>query len=190
LRDIFRIHPDTACNTHDLLECPCYGSGFDQDHASDILDNDAEDVELEQGFVAASRVKPEHTNAGVSILFIIHDHKRPNFMPNQYLKKKKAQLAALGEWTHINGLHPSARDNVKDDILRKLLYSKEETAERPVVEHRSRLDALLTAVDLENIGADATSLAACDVPGGTVSFLFERCSKVILEETDIEVVTA
>jgi len=95
----------------------------------------------------------------------------------QYLKKKKAQLAALGEWTHINGLHPTARENIKDDILRKLVYFPDEPTKQQDSGHKSRLDALLSAIDLENLGDDVPRLTARDVPGGTVSFLFERSSK-------------
>jgi DNA repair and recombination protein RAD54B len=105
----------------------------------------------------------------------------------QDLKKKKFQLASLGEWTHINGLRPTARDNVKDDILRKLLYVREETVEKPTVKNMSRLDTLLSAVDLENIAAfgdDVPNLNAQDFPGGTVSFLFERSAEVLGEMDD------
>ncbi len=64
LRDIFRIHPDTACNTHDLLECPC-----DDAHSRALLE-DEEDTDPTNndmvgdpvGFIAASQVKPEQVN--------------------------------------------------------------------------------------------------------------------------------
>jgi DNA repair and recombination protein RAD54B len=70
LRDIFRVDPDTGCNTHDLLECPCNGMGksnplepIDTNRAQ--LDDDAEDSddsEPVKGFMAATQVKSENIN--------------------------------------------------------------------------------------------------------------------------------
>ena len=106
----------------------------------------------------------------------------------QYLKKKQAGLAALGEWSHIDCLRPSARDDVRDDILRKLVFDFSNTSSvAPKTE--SRVDALLSAIDIDNPsvdGAGGTSrLSVHDVPGGTVSFLFEKSSTAIVEEEDI-----
>lgn len=63
LQDIFTIHPDTACHTHDLLECPCDNS----EEMRAIKDFDADDEpaedsdeENERGFMHASQVKAEH----------------------------------------------------------------------------------------------------------------------------------
>lgn len=114
----------------------------------------------------------------------------------QYLKKKKAELAALKEWTHINCLRPNARDDVHDDILRKLIFEpKAETTEKekaklPAAKPKSRLDSLLSAIDLENMSGldeDTPRLSVHDVPGGTISFLFEKSSKsAIVAEEDEE----
>jgi DNA repair and recombination protein RAD54B len=98
----------------------------------------------------------------------------------QYLKKKKAELAALGEWTHINCLQPDAGERVQDDILRSLLFQSSPSHARQVDEvgnsSKSRISSLLDAVDLDNISRLGTSsdLTVKDVPGGTISFLFER----------------
>jgi DNA repair and recombination protein RAD54B len=115
-------------------------------------------------------------------------------MSLQYIKKKKAELAALGEWTHIDCLRPNARDDVHDDILRKLIF-KPETAgsaevKPPPPQSKSRIDSLLSAIDLENIpmmDEDSPRLGVHDVPGGTISFLFEKSSKsAIVAEEDEE----
>jgi DNA repair and recombination protein RAD54B len=103
----------------------------------------------------------------------------------QYLKKKKAELAALGEWTHTNCLLPSAGDDIQDDILRKLVYTRApDTNNELAVDHKTRLDSLLSAVDFGNIQTsdedDAPKLALRNVPGGTMSFLFWRSSKATL----------
>jgi DNA repair and recombination protein RAD54B len=116
--------------------------------------------------------------------------------PLQYLKRKKAELAALGEWTHIDCLRRNARDDVHDDILRKLILepeseiAKNDKADPPRPQPKSRLDSLLSAIDMENISGlddDAPRLSVHDVPGGTVSFLFEKSSKsAIVPEEDEE----
>ena len=71
LRDIFTIHPNTACHTHELLECPCEedsgetpsmgmsSKGPSSGASSDVEDEDDEDDE-DMGFIQASAVKPEH----------------------------------------------------------------------------------------------------------------------------------
>jgi DNA repair and recombination protein RAD54B len=68
LRDIFRIHPDTACNTHDLLQCSCDGipnseGDVGQTDADEMQQGNVDDdSESENGFVVASQVKPEQIN--------------------------------------------------------------------------------------------------------------------------------
>lgn len=145
-------------------------------------ESDVEDLQKEKGFMVASQLKPEQLNKAVNFLLI--RFRRNKYMSMQDLKKKKAQLAALGEWTHINGLHPTARDLVKDDILRRLLFFQEELPETPVAENQSRLNSLLSAVDLENLADEVQSVSVRDVPGGTASFIFERSSKVLVESID------
>ena len=70
LRNIFRVNPDTGCNTHDLLECPCQELGksnplkpIDTNHAqlNDDMD-DSDESEPEKGFIAAAQVKLEDIN--------------------------------------------------------------------------------------------------------------------------------
>ncbi|RDB25350.1 DNA repair and recombination protein RAD54B [Hypsizygus marmoreus] len=168
LRDIFRIDPNTACNTHDLLECPCDGmtTVVPDDAASDDME---EDIEPEQGFIKACQVKPEVVDK----------------MDRAYLQKKKAGLAALGEWKHINCLRISARDDIQDDILRKLVDFGEPEAKSDTPQQRkSQIDALLSAIDLENVENMTRVLTVREVPGGTVSFLFQKSSTAALELPD------
>ncbi|KAF8972939.1 P-loop containing nucleoside triphosphate hydrolase protein [Flammula alnicola] len=166
LRDIFRIHPDTACNTHDLLECTCDGDSVVDDTTSVMIDG--EDDQTEMGFVCASDVRTEDLD----------------LVEKAYLQKKKAGLAALGEWNHINCLKPSASELVQDDIIRRIIAT---TAERPDVspgleKDRTPLDILLSGVDIDAIQAMDKPRSLRDVPGGTISFLFEKCSKTNLED--------
>ncbi|KIJ67587.1 hypothetical protein HYDPIDRAFT_127687 [Hydnomerulius pinastri MD-312] len=171
LRDIFRIQPDTACNTHDLLECGCGGRGTSgikgvaQSTEADEDPTDENEDSSEHGFIIASQVITSHLEVD-----------KADF------KKKQVELAALGEWTHINCLRPLARDDVHDDVLRRLLHlteSEDQGMAAEPAEAKSRLDSLLSAVDLDNISAmDETEPlpSVRDFPGGTISFLFEKTS--------------
>jgi DNA repair and recombination protein RAD54B len=106
------------------------------------------------------------------------------------LEKKKTELAALGEWTHINCLKPDASEHVHDDILRGLLYqprsSQGEQVGQASTSQKSRISSLLDAVDLDNIERSRTTaeLMVNDVPGGTVSFLFEKGTSMLKGEDE------
>ncbi|KAG2066561.1 hypothetical protein BDR04DRAFT_1106542 [Suillus decipiens] len=181
LRDIFRVHPETGCNTHDLLDCGCDASSKHlSDNMTSISENDIEVGEddddedpIGTGFVNASQVKPRHIEK----------------MDGAYMKKKQAELASLGEWTHINCLQRLSGDNIHDVILRHLVLPRVGDDKEDLPQPKSRLDSLLSAVDLDNITAmdEATQpLSVRDVPGGTISFLFEKMSVSTLEENDVE----
>ncbi|PIL37156.1 hypothetical protein GSI_00848 [Ganoderma sinense ZZ0214-1] len=171
LLDIFTVNPHTACNTHDLLDCPCEASRDRQERADPVnidelmeeamnSSSDEDDDDPAKGFVVASQVKQTDINK----------------LGRAYIKQKRAQLAALGEWTHINCLQPGAADRVQDDLLTHLIYAPEsiravETAAPP----RSLKDRLLDATD--EIMASDDYLSRDKLPGGAVSFLFERSTK-------------
>jgi DNA repair and recombination protein RAD54B len=94
----------------------------------------------------------------------------------QYMKKKKAELASLGRWRHISCLRPFAGENVRDQVLRKLLHvpapaplSAAAAAKKPG--RSAVLDALDEGGDFEDEPAE---LSLQDIPGGTISFLFEK----------------
>ncbi|KAG6813679.1 hypothetical protein H0H92_008527 [Tricholoma furcatifolium] len=160
LRDIFRIDPNTACNTHDLLECPCEHTRFYEDSPVQSTVEDVEEEEIEQGFVKACDIKPELIDR----------------MDRAYLQKKKAELAALGEWKHINCLRSSTRDEVQDDVLRKLIDFHETMSKDSSSRENSRIEKLLSSIDLHNITALDKCLKTQEVPGGTISFIFQKSS--------------
>jgi DNA repair and recombination protein RAD54B len=102
-------------------------------------------------------------------------------MSFQYLQKKKAGLAALGEWTHINCLRPSVGSHIQDDILRKIVSNGNNSKAG-----NTQLETILSAVDIEAIRATDKQRSVRDVSGGTISFLFEKCSKTVLANSDNE----
>lgn len=63
LRDIFRIHSDTACNTHDLLECPCDGNTVALNSQPNPVGSVNDDPETKSGFIYASDVLPHELDA-------------------------------------------------------------------------------------------------------------------------------
>lgn len=93
----------------------------------------------------------------------------------QYLEKKKAALVTLEDWKHINCLATSARDLVQDDILCQVLYADDSitsTAQELGQESKS----LLSTIDLEQLFVTATTKSIQEVPGGTITFVFEKTS--------------
>jgi DNA repair and recombination protein RAD54B len=70
-------------------------------------------------------------------------------------------------------------DDIQDDVLRKLAIICEPKAKEDPSRPATQLDRLLSAVDLENIKAKDDVLTVHDVPGGSVSFLFQKSSSVL-----------
>jgi len=48
------------------------------------------------------------------------------------------------------------------------------------------LETIFSAVDIEAIRAMDKQQSVRNVPGGTISFLFEKCSKTVLDNSDDE----
>lgn len=100
------------------------------------------------------------------------------------MKQKRAQLAALGEWTHIDCLKRGAHERIQDEILASLLFASERDKAEDTGS-RSNTQSLLDAVDLDKIlNESRPAFNVREVPGGTVSFLFERGSNSSIEEED------
>jgi hypothetical protein len=104
LRDIFTIHPGTACHSHDLLDCPCdrIRTSGDDDATStaDIaLEDDSRvSVDATSGFIAASQVNvadsPKLDKAVRAIFFSRKDfHARRAFL---VLEKEKGGAGFTG----------------------------------------------------------------------------------------------
>ncbi|OJT03757.1 DNA repair and recombination protein RDH54 [Trametes pubescens] len=170
LLDIFTINPHTACNTHDLLDCPCEASDEPEPQPitreeMDEASSSDEDEDPVKGFMAASQVTTKDVNK----------------MDKAYMKQKRAQLAALGEWTHINCLRPGAAEKVQDDMLTHLIYSLPKPASTSSAP-QTMTAKLLDAVD--RIADEEAFFQRDKIPGGSVSFLFERSSKLTLQERE------
>ncbi|KAF8520381.1 SNF2 family N-terminal domain-containing protein [Hysterangium stoloniferum] len=177
LRDLFTIHTSTPCHTHDLLSCQCSKTrntilsgdltelgGHDHNHDSDS--------DAEMGWVVASQMKPAK-------------------LSNLYYKRKKAELASLDEWIHVNCLLPSAREKMHDDVLRQLIAAPlpdvaETDPKMESITPKSRVEMLLAAVDSASIFDDdevnnlALGRDMNEVAGGQVTYIFEKKSEATM----------
>ncbi|SJL09646.1 uncharacterized protein ARMOST_13027 [Armillaria ostoyae] len=96
LRGTFRIHPDTLCNTHELLECPCDVQSVCSSSRPELgpgSGDDDSDSESHKGFVVTS----------------------------QYAQKKKEGLPTLSEWKHINCMGDDNHKDIQDGILQEIM---------------------------------------------------------------------
>ncbi|EJD03013.1 uncharacterized protein FOMMEDRAFT_123160 [Fomitiporia mediterranea MF3/22] len=151
LRDLFTFYQHTSCHTHDLIGCPCT-RGHDEERSDDPMLDDAfpdlcfeesdnEEQTREIGFCKASLIPEDYAK-----------------LDKAFLKKKKAELASLGEWTHINCLDARTKPAIIDKALQSISSVPSE--------HNVALDRETTAHILPE-----------DIPGGSISFLFERTSE-------------
>ena len=88
---------------------------------------------LERGFIAASNVKMD---ASDSVDTAVGDSEYIQFelmadgLLSPYLQKKKAALALLSEWKHINCQRSGCHDLIHDHVLRRLVQGGEEAGGR------------------------------------------------------------
>lgn len=168
MRDIFRIHLDTACHTHDLLECPCQTEEYIENALTPAVDldtagqSDSADEDLERGFVNASQLKPPKASTRKEVsapLCFVRSHR----LITQQRQTTKAALASLGEWKHINCVSRTAPQDIEDDLLRHLVSEGLENLPEPPPSDEEGDEAPVMLEDLK---------------AGSVSFLFEKISRV------------
>lgn len=166
------------------------GGPVDDNPRDDNESSEDEEDEMEQGFTVASQIKPgrlekmdkavsHHSCSGILV-------SNADGTARQMRKRKKAELAALGEWTHISCLQPEAQEVVQDDVLRRLLYRPSAQASKPKLQATSLLEATDFA-NIEALEAEAMKSGMQDLPPGAISFLFERTSSDPTPEVPEEV---
>jgi DNA repair and recombination protein RAD54B len=101
-------------------------------------------------------------------------------------------MAALGQWNHINCLKLGAKESIKDVVLHPLIYSPANSNHSSHTGNKEdRLSSLLEAVDIDNISATVSNkIDSSDVPGGTLSFIFQRDATMLDEIVPAEDVGA
>ncbi|KAH8825104.1 P-loop containing nucleoside triphosphate hydrolase protein [Flagelloscypha sp. PMI_526] len=168
LKDLFTFHSKTPCNTHDLLECQCMAIGKTDMEVDSPMDedNDYDDEDAEsKGFLVASQVKPS-------------DIQKPD---KAFLQKKKASLASLEEWEHIDCLAPSAWGKLlkgdSEGILNGLLHWKDDPFPNTKLKGQNLLDALDKMQPEPKWD---------EVKGGTIGMVFRKISDSASPEKDPE----
>lgn len=141
------------------MECFC-----DQENGDEALEVEKSDEDgdsdstaeprAHKGFQVASQIETDDYSSGEN--------------DKSDRARKKAGLAALGEWNHLNCTIPTPRLILSDKILTNLI--ERQSQHRP---DRGFFESLDQAAS-----TDAKSPRA--LAGGTISFLFERTSTALL----------
>lgn len=99
----------------------------------------------------------------------------------QEIRRNKEALSSLSEWTHIPALRASSVNLIKDSILRQLVHTTPSTASKGQVLDPETDDLWNSFDDNEFEASAEQETPVQDVPGGTMTFVFERVSKTNLE---------
>ncbi|KZT43673.1 hypothetical protein SISSUDRAFT_1068881 [Sistotremastrum suecicum HHB10207 ss-3] len=92
LRDLFTIHTETQCHTHDVLGCQCRTGSLRPSLSPEII----MDPHKADKVVSGRMTQRSEVNAS---------------------KRTKSALASLGEWDHINCLRTAASELLIDKVL-------------------------------------------------------------------------
>jgi hypothetical protein len=75
---------------------------------------------------------------------------------------------------------------IQDDIVRELLHDSSAPGDKGKTKSRPRVDSLLNAVDLDRVMSLEGSISERgNLPRGAISFIFEKVSKMTLEEEPV-----
>ncbi|GAA5956650.1 hypothetical protein JCM21900_002326 [Sporobolomyces salmonicolor] len=149
LRNIFTLHDDTGCQTHDLLDCRCHTGGVtpEDERAHEVADSD-DDItsgtsdEL-GGFVRASQWDGAADES------------------KKKASKARRNLSILRTWQHYDCSSEASIDTIDDALLRSLVYNRAATA----AEHERVLEPVPGLVG-----------ERMRVRGGQVGFVFGKKS--------------
>ncbi|KWU43883.1 hypothetical protein RHOSPDRAFT_18878 [Rhodotorula sp. JG-1b] len=116
LRNLFTLHEDVACQTHDLLGCRCHlgepavdeNDAAESESSGDHDDADSSDDDFEGGFVQASQYRDKDSERA--------------------LARKRRDLSILKTWTHYNTRDLDRVDQIEDILLLSVIYEALERA--------------------------------------------------------------
>ncbi|GAA5989028.1 hypothetical protein JCM10908_006278 [Rhodotorula pacifica] len=113
LRDLFRLHEEAACQTHDLLGCRCHLGEpslqeADDDDSEDDEEKSSED-EFEAGFVQASQYQDKDADRA--------------------LARKRRDLSVLKTWSHYSARDIDRMGKIEDVLLQHVFYHALENAD-------------------------------------------------------------
>ncbi|GAA5933819.1 uncharacterized protein JCM15063_000477 [Sporobolomyces koalae] len=171
LKNIFRLHEDTGCQTHDLIECSCHkplsqqsqDPTQSQDTDDDEDDNDDDDDDEPAAFVPASQLGS-----------------RPERIDKKARKRTRRNLSILKTWAHYDCSQVSAVEKVQDELLKRViegLYEKVDANER-VVEGYGWNE--MDEEDKERVAKGER----LEVKGGQIAWVFEKKNKTRQDDAD------
>ncbi|KAG9018091.1 helicase [Tulasnella sp. 427] len=171
LKDLFTVNTRTACHTHELLECECLAHLAKEWQEQLAKRQDLLEVEPDEPL--DSDDDGDHcSDSDLDELpdlqkgFVAATEVDPERQERKLKKlKRNAALAVLQEWGHIHCLQGWAKDYIKDTLLQQLLPFRD-----GVDDHDSR------SLADSSIHSDAHGL-----PGGTVTFVFEKKGRALLD---------
>ena len=167
-----------ACHTHELLACSCQSSPSGPPEANidgetsrprrKFIQPDSQEEEPNMGFISGTQVDVDKlSNAvredlpGHQLLTILKE-----------MRKKRDALSSLADWAHINCMKSTARDLIQDNVLRGLVYSPRGVDSSPPIDEDEHL---WNDID-DDTPPVQPDLDVKDVPGGTITYVFERFS--------------
>ncbi|PVF93834.1 hypothetical protein CPB86DRAFT_85171 [Serendipita vermifera] len=171
LRDLFNVYPYVSCHTHELLGCPCSNGGsltaeeeVPSKPGRKFVQEDSDDEELEMGFVRGTQVNPDK-------------------LSKKEMRQRREALSSLSEWRHIDCTMSTAAGLLQDSVLRALMVKPSGNITGNNKSENS--DELWDAFDYDDGTEDGAlakpnAISVRDLPGGSVTFTFERVSKTDL----------
>jgi DNA repair and recombination protein RAD54B len=186
---LFNVYPYVSCHTHELLGCPCGSNGLltaEEEVPSKpgrkFVQEDSDDEEVEMGFIRGTQVNPDKLTKKVCVCQTFTKEWRLNF--GQEMRQRREALSSLSEWRHIDCTMSSAKGLLQDNVLRALVVNPNGTA----IGNRTSPedpDGLWDGFGYDDSTEDGTLtksnvISVGDLPGGSVTFAFERVSKTDL----------
>ncbi|GAA6005232.1 hypothetical protein JCM11491_002629 [Sporobolomyces phaffii] len=171
LKNIFRLHVDTTCQTHDLLGCGCHRGENPESLPSQEKDEDTETDDSDEdlgGFVPASQWNGEaadkKVSSATSTVVATSLIRRRYYVFAQALKKAHRNLSILKTWNHYDCSDFDAYASIEDDLLRKLIAN--------LYEHVDPNERLVQSLpDFDDVEAAGQKM---EVRGGQVGWVFEK----------------
>ncbi|KAE8229253.1 hypothetical protein CF326_g5781 [Tilletia indica] len=107
LRDIFRLHTDTPCLSHDLLECGCTGTGElpKSGRVGGGAEDQEEDEDESQGFMPATQ-------------HVLNEASKMD-------KTHRQHLASLNDWSHFDCTEFANLTELTDGVLKSLVQQQQ-----------------------------------------------------------------
>lgn len=173
LKDLFTMQTKTdGCQTHDLLECDCVSLGLFADLEPELESTDGETISVEK-----QKVEDLDSDSEEMPKFIAassYDGKPSVKQARKAAEDKKAKLAALRTWKHLDAGEPESVLRLQDSILQQMIRAK------PISDKVS--SAMLLEDNIFPDASEGTSDIFHDASVGTSDLIYDD----VVPESDVE----